>query len=333
MPSLTDIRLGINPVVQGLLYGHKTPKTIGLDVFPQFPFAYSGGTVPIMDPANMRAFRTAYADGALVNVGELRLSRATITMHQRNWTTPVTDIMVDEWMFPNLAPATWAAQQSMDVIYRNHEVECAAIAIAAASYNNVVPLTLNLAAAWAAPATTMLTTHVFPAMNAVENLIGQRPNLFWCDHLTWQAIQANTQVQTQASLVVYGDKSGTAVVPELVTKAAFATLAGVDRVVVSGGMVRNDTNTAFYDPWAGAPGAQTGCAGVCYVPTAGAIMEPAFGYTFRPPGYPQPKQGYRREEYHSTWYEVNDKLGPQIVPPDTGVTRTDSGFLWTRTIV
>ncbi|HUV86954.1 MAG TPA: hypothetical protein VMX79_07550 [bacterium] len=332
MPSLLDVRLGINPVVQNLIYGYKAEGYIGLDLFTQFPFAYDGGTVPLMDPANMRAFETSYADGAMVNIGELRMSRATIAMHYRNWTTPVTDAMYEQWMFPNLDPATWAAQQSMDVILRGHEVECALVGISAASYNNVVPLTLNLAAAWANPATTMLTTHIFPASNAVKNLIGRKPNVFWCDDVTWQNIQLNTEVRTQAALI-RGIATATPLAPELITKEAFAVLIGASKVLVAEGLIRNDANTAFYNPWAGTPAAQTGCAGLAYVPSGGKLFEPSFGYTFRAPGNPAPKNAYRLETHHSTLYEVNDHLGAQIVPPTTGATRTNSGFLWTRTVV
>ena len=332
MPSSLDVRLGINPVVQNLIFGYKTEGFIGLELFPQFPFAYDGGTVPLMSTANMKAFDTAYADGAMVNIGELRMSRAAIAMHRRNWTTPVTDGMLDQWMFPNLDPETWAAQQSMDVILRGHEAECATVGISAASYNNVVPLTLNLAAAWVNPATTMLTTHIFPASTAVRGLIGKKPNLFWCDDLTWANIQLNTQVAVQAGLM-RGITSGVALAPELITPQSFAALIGVSKVVIAEAMIRDDTDVFFYNPWAGTPAAQTGCAGLAYIPSGTALFEPAFGYTFRSPGNPAPKIGYRVETHHSTLYEVNDHLGAQIVPPTLGATRTNSGFLWTRTIV
>ena len=322
MPSLVDVRLGINPVVQNLIYAHKNADLIGLELFPQFPFAYDGGTVPIMSPENNRSYNTEYADGAMVNIGQLQVSRATITMHRHNWTTPVTDGLLEEWMFPNLAPEVWAAQNSMDVILRAHEVHCAAIAMAAVNYN--AACTLALAAAWAGVGAGIIA-NVFAAKNTVAGLIGKKPNVFWCGEDVWQAIQSNTGIQTQAALAK-GHTGGATLAPELVTKEAVAAIFGVDKVVVGGYLVGSDALPVVYTYlWADT-------AGLAYIPKGTSLMEPAFGYTFRPPGYPKPKMGYRMETHHSTLYEVNDRLGPQIVPPRTAATRTDSGFVFTNCI-
>ncbi len=322
MPSLVDVRLGINPVVQNLIYAHKTDGLIGLELFPQFPFAYDGGTVPIMSPENNRSYNTEYADGAMVNIGQLEVSRATITMHRHNWTTPVTDGLLEEWMFPNLVPEVWAAQNSMDVILRAHEVHCAAVAMAAANYN--AACTLAVGAAWAGAGFGIIA-QIFTAVNVIAGLIGRKPNVFWCGEDVWQAIQSNTGIQTQAALLK-GFTAGATVAPELVTKEAVAAIFGVSKVIVGGFLVGTDVIPVTYTYlWADT-------AGLAYIPVGTALMEPSFGYTFRPPGYPKPKMGYRLETHHSTLYEVNDRLGVQIVPPRTAATRTDSGYVFTNCI-
>ena len=334
MPSLLDVRLGQNPVVERLLYGHKTEGLIGQELFPVFPFSWDSGTVPIMSPENSRVWDTACADGADVPVGELRLSRAVINKTRHRFATKITDGMLDQWSISGVSPEQWAAQNSMDVINRRYELDCSLVACNAASYN--AALSLNLAALWANVATTLLTTHIFPAMLAVRNRIGRRPNLFWCDYATWQAIQLNTQVATQAAYMrgIIAPVAG-GLAPEMVSTEAFANLIGVKRVIVSEAMFGSDATPIVYgDPWSNGAGVAlaSGCAGLVYEAPTG-MMEPSFGYTFRTPGYPQAKMPYRDEKSESTYYEVKDIRGPQIVPPTTGATRTDSGFLWIRTIV
>ena len=330
MPSLLDVRLGQNPVVERLLYGYKTKGLIGQELFPTFPFSWDSGTVPIMSPENMRVWDTAVADGADVPVGEIRLSRAVINMTRHRFATPLTDGTLDQWMFP-LPPEQMAAQNSMDIINRRYELDCSVIACNAASYAG--GLSLNLVAAWANIATPILT-NVFTGMNAVENVIGESPNLFWCDKRTWRWIQQNTQVATQAAII--RGAPGQVLEPVLVTQEAFASLIGVSKVVISGVRFGSDaTPIVFGDPWGNGTGVAlaSGCAGLAYIPTGGAIMEPAFGYTFRAPGYPKAKMPYRIETKETTLYEVKDRRGPQIVPPTTGAVATGSGFLWIRTIV
>jgi len=283
-----------------------------------------------MSPENLRVWDTACADGADVPVGDLRLSRATINKTRHRFATKLTDGMLDQWNISGISPEQWAAQNSMDVINRRYELDCSLIACNAASY--AAGLSLNLAAAWALVATPILT-NVFTAMNAVRAVIGKKPNTFWCDFATWTWIQQNTQVATQAALI--RGFPATVLEPVLVTQEAFAALIGVKRVLVSEAMFGSDaTPIVFGDPWGNGAGVAvaSGCAGLAYIPQT-AMMEPSFGYTFRSTGYPQVKLPYREERSESTFYEVKDIRGPQIVPPTTGAVATGSGYLWIRTIV
>jgi len=283
-----------------------------------------------MSPENMRVWDTACADGADVAVGDLQLSRAVINKTRHRFATKLTDGTLDQWSISGISPEQWAAQNSMDVINRRFELDCSLIACNAASY--AAGLSLNLAAAWALVATPILT-NIFTGVTAVENVIGETPNLFWCDKRTWRWIQQNTQVATQAALI--RGFPATVLEPALVTQQAFATLIGVSKVVISGARFGSDaTPIVFGDPWGNGAGVAvaSGCAGLAYIPET-AMMEPSFGYTFRSTGYPQVKLPYREERSESTLYEVKDIRGPQIVPPTTGAVATGSGYLWIRTIV
>ncbi len=328
MPSLFDVRVGQNPVVERLLVGYQTAGVIGPEIFTPYPFAFTGGSFPIFSAENARVWDTAVADGADTPTGDIRLSRAAVTMQFHKFQTPLTDEQTAEWLIQGISPNEVAAKNSMDVVNRRYEVDCSLVACNAASY--AAGLSINLAAAWANVATPILT-NIFTGVNAVRAVIGKTPNVFWCDYATWTAIQLNTQVATQAA--VLRGAPGQVLAPVMVTREAFAALIGVGKVLISEVMNGTDaTPVTFGDPWANGAGVAigSGCAGLAYVPATG-FFEVPFGYTFRAPGYPQVMNPYRNENRDVTYHKVKDKRGVQIVPPATGAIASGSGYVFIRT--
>ena len=318
-----EAMLGIDPVVEGIILGYKNNNYIGLELFPYFPFDYDGGTVPIFGKEYNRRGQTAYAIGAQVNMFDFTVSHCHITMHRHNAAVPLADERIQQWLIKGMAPEVIAAKLSMDKILMEHEFDCAGIAMAAGSY--AAGLSQNAAAAWLAPAFGLIA-QIFTQKAAVATLIGRKPNVFWCGQDVWDwGIILNTGVQTAAALA-RGFVTGATMPPDMITPEVFATIIGVDKVIIGKAMVASDiapiTNAYV---WADT-------AGLCYNPGADMFLEPHFGYTFRGQGFPQVKEAWRMEDRHSWVYEVNDHLGPQIVPPTHGAVATESGYLWTNCI-
>jgi hypothetical protein len=326
MPSPTEARFGVNPILEGIIYGYKNDEFIGGEIFPNFPMKWDAGTVPLIGgKESMRRHTATWAPGAGPNYYGFGVTQLAITKNYQRANVKIPKQLEEQWGASGMAPATYAYQMAAEII--THELECAQAAVAMAAASYAAGQSQNAGAAWAAAGYGLLA-QIATQKQVMALACGKEPNVFWCGRDVWEGgIKSNTGVQVAATLAKFGPGGGgAAAAPEMVTKETFAALIGVDKVIVGSGKVASDaTPPVVAYIWADT-------AGLAYVPpSTRVLLEPPFGFTFRGDGYPR-ETNWWSNEYQSTIYDVIDNAGAQIIPTAAGGTTTESGYLWTNCI-
>ena len=325
MPSPLEARFNQNPVLEGVVYGYRNPDRIGMELFPNFPMKWDGGTVPLIGgKEQMRRHTVTWAPGAGPNYFGFGVSQVTVTKAYQRANVKLPKQTIEQWLLAGISPETIAYELAAEIM--SHELECAQAAIAMNAATYAAGLSQNAAAAWLAPAYGLLA-QIATQRQAMALACGHDPNIFWCGRDVWESgIKSNTGVQVAAALARYGNQAGTAATPEMVTKEVFAALIGVERVIVGSGKVASDaTPPVITYIWADT-------AGLAYVPPSNRfLLEAPLGFTFRGTDYPQ-ETNWWSNEYQSTIWDVIDNAGPQIIPSTALVLTTESGYLWNNCI-
>lgn len=324
MPSPTEARLNVNPVLEDIIYGYRNNDFIGDQLFPWFPMKWDAQTVPLIGGKEMmRRHNTAWGPGAGPNYFGFDLSQLVVTKDYNRANVKITEQLEEQWMARGVSPEAMAYEMAADILAHERECTQAAIAMAAGTY--AAGQSQNAGAAWAAAGYGLLA-QIATQRQVVALACGKDPNVFWCGRDVWEAgIKANTGVQVAAA-IVRGVTSGAALAPELVTRETFAALIGVERVIVGSGKVASDaTPPVVTYIWADT-------AGLAYVPPSNRVLfEAPFGFTFRGLNYPK-SNSWWSNEFRSTIYDCVDNIGAQIIPSTALVATTESGYLWTNCI-
>ncbi len=309
MPPLnpTSVRV-IDPILTTHVQGYQHPGRVGHLLFPRVPVYVSGGQILEFGKESFRKYATRRAPGGATRRITFGYLGKPFALVQDSLEAPVPrEFMRDASRVPGIDLGRMATDTTMQVITLALESEQAAVAVAAANYDNDHKLALAAGTKWSAD-TGVPLTDIDTGREAIRASIGMEPNTLILSAVAWKAARNNPQVAAR----IYAEQPDTDRGP--VTLEQFRRAVDLPTVAVAGAIAA-DENDAFEDIWGNN-------AVLAYVAPQGqaAVPVPSYGYTYTMDGHPLVEQPYWDNNAKSWIYGVTMERAPVL----TGMA---AGFL------
>lgn len=320
--TLTQARLGQNPVISGLLLSAASqPGLVAKELFPVLPQVLRGMTLGQVGDQALRPVDTRRAPGAAFKKVEVNWEGKTYAIDQHGIAVPIPLELLDEANraaalgggkfainTSSMAVSQLAMNTAAAVLDLSYELEAAALASNVTTYQgNYMELSGN--GQWTHPDSDPITA-VADAAELIRQSVGRRPNTLVLSAAVAYAVRNHPKVLQRLPTNV----------TQLVTDQHLAAVFNVAKVVVAESVVSNGTDT-LTDIWGGdAVLAFT----ANMAPTNMALGTPTFGVTSELDGQAMAQEPYF-DKATDTWvFKAKYERRCNLVQPKAGFLFKDA---------
>ncbi len=306
MPQMTPAGARVvDPILSTVAQGYQNSELIFPVLFPIVPVGQRGGKIIQFGREDFRLYNTARAPGAATRRIDIGYSGASFALADYSLEGKVPfELMQEANAVPGIDLGRVAVMKVQNVIQLGNEINAAAIATAAASYQAANKATLAGTSQWSEQTSGVSnpSKDIQTAIEAVRASVGKRANTVVLGPKVWAALKTHPLIVDR---IKYTGRDS-------ITLDMLANLWDVKRVVV-GDAIYEDAAGVIQDVWGKyVVVAYTDISGVS---DAGL---PSYGYTYRLGGYPLVEVPYQDRNAKSWIYPVTDSLAPVAASINAG---------------
>lgn len=306
MPQMTPGQARvIDPVLSTVAQGYRNAAAIGQILFPYVPVGQRGGKIITFGKEDFQLYATGRAPGANTKRVQYGYSGSNYALesHSLEGVVPF-ELLQEAEAVPGIDLGTGAVMKTQNIISNRLEIAQATLATTAGNYPVGNKNTLAGTGQWSdfTSGVSDPINDVEVAKEAVRAQIGRAPNTVVLGAKVMSKLKQHPKVVDR---IKYTGR-------DVATAELLASLFGVERVVVGGG-VYQDAAGAMQDTWGK-------FVIVAFTETA-SLAEmgmPTFGYTYRLTGYPMVESPYQDRNAKSWVYPVTDEVQPVIASSIAG---------------
>jgi hypothetical protein len=324
MPS-PDVARIVDPLVQNMILGYMGPDDlVATRLLPVLTVPKRADTIAAFGKELKRQHDTIVTGLQSKPVRDFTLGHRDVTTRDRYSAYWLTDMVLEEWDSP-IDPAVLAARLAYDDIWRDIEVEAAALIMAAGNWAAAHQQAAG--AAWANVAFD-IPAQIDTQCTVVENAIGvsRKELTLFLGNPVWPWVRRNTAVRQAASIAI-GRREVVASPIGYVTEEVVALCLDVKQVIVGRAQIATDiAAVTFANIW-------DDDAALLYIPENMATTQPLampFGALIRRAGHPKPFAPYR--DYtkigNPYMYEVEDCIRANMFETVVGGGTSEAGYVW-----
>lgn len=306
MPQMTPAGARVvDPILSSVAQGYQNADLVFPFLFPIVPVGQRGGKIIQFGREDFRLYNTARAPGAATKRIDIGYSGASFALTDYSLEGKVPfELMQEANAVPGIDLGRVAVMKVQNVIQLGNEINAAAIATNAASYQAANKVTLSGTSQWSDQSSGVSnpSKDIQTAIEAVRAAVGKRANTVVLGPKVWAALKTHPLIIDR---IKYTGRDS-------ITLEMLANLWDVRRVVV-GDAIYEDASGALADVWGkNVVVAYTDISGVA---DAGL---PSYGYTYRLSGYPIVETPYQDRNAKSWIYPVTDSLAPVAASINAG---------------
>ncbi|MDQ2823577.1 MAG: major capsid protein [Pseudomonadota bacterium] len=299
--------LGLNPILTTVAQGYENAEFVGPALFPRIPVATTGGQILQFGKESFKLYNARRAPGGptkRLNVGYAGLPFALVqdsleaVVPRENQREAMAVAGVDV--------AAIHVETVMRALTLGLECEQAGLARDASKYAVGSKVTMTGSAKWSDPSSDPLAD-VADAREVVRTRIGQYPNTLVLGPKVMAALKRHPKVVERIKYTQFA----------AVSEQMLAELFEVATVKVAKGVFAGDDDV-FADIWGND-------AILAFVPKAGSLYVPSYGYTYTLNGNPLVENAYWDQNAKANVYGVTYERAPVI-------TSADSAFLFQNAV-
>lgn len=274
-------------------------------LFPIVNVGARGGRVISFGAEDFRLVNSARSPGTNTKRVQFGYSSSNYSLvdYSLEGSVPI-ELLQEGQAVPNIDQASVAIRKVRAMMALEREVQCANLALTAASYPVSNRLTLTGGDRWDAYTDPLSDpiADIQAAREVVRSQIGLRPNLLTLGPRVLTALRSHPKIL---------DRLSTSRDRTPATLAQLAALLEIERVVEGGAIWNN--GTAMVDVWGT-------FAHLAYT-TPASVAEmgsPSFGYTYQLENYPVAEEQYYDRNSKTWYFPVTDARQPQLVGASAG---------------
>lgn len=299
--------LGINPILTTVAQGYTNAEFVGHSLFPRIPVANRGGQILQFGKESFKLYNARRAPGGAtkrLNVGYAGLPFALV---QDSLEAVVPRENAQEAMaVAGVDVAATHVETVMRALTLGLEFEQATLARDASKYAAGSKMVLTGSDKFSDPSSDPIAAFA-AAREAVRARIGQYPTVGIIGAKVFSALKNHPKIVDRLKFTQFA----------AVNEAMLATLFEVPTVKIAKGVFAGDDDV-FSDIW----GTDVVLA---YVPAAGSLYVPSFGYTYTLNGNPLVENAYWDQNAKAAVHGVTYERAPVI-------TSADSAFLFQNAV-
>lgn len=309
MPQLNPSQArGVDPVYTDVARGFSSDQSPVADLlFPRVPVGQRGGKIIEFNAESYRLYNTATAPGADIKSVQFGYATRDFALVDRKLNGKVPkELMEEAAAVPNLNLAEVAIQGVANLMAREREQICAALATTAASYATENKTTLSGTDQWSNPTASDPFAIVANGREAVRKKTGKRPDKMVVGPEVRTALAKHEKVLTRL-------RGGKGADGRDQTPATLEQLSALFELQVVEGDMQYHNGSAFVDIWGK-------FALLAYTATKRAqdMGTPSYGYTYQLQSRPVVLEPYWHDGQESWLYPMRDAFQPYMVGPDSG---------------
>ena len=295
----------VDPVLSTAARGYKNAMFVYDMLFPQVPSSARGGNRIEFDRTDFRRVKSRRAPGA--DTHEVMFGhegvKFALSQYRLMGKQPL-ETAQDAMMVAGIDMNMRTVHGTQDLIALEKEIDAAAVATDAASYDATHVLTPTIANRWDADSSDP-TDQVLEAVEVIRQATAMRPNTVLMGGKVYSKVRKHEKA---LQAIRYKDADGA---KKIASKEDLAMLWDVERVVV-GDAIWVDENDNTTDVWGNHV-----VIGFTRVGSVTMYM-PSYGYCYQLAGTPLVEEPYFDRSKNSWMYPVCDEYSTEIVGADAG---------------
>ena len=304
--NMTQVGLGINPVLSTIAQGYTNGTLVGSTLFPRVPVTARVGQILQFGKEAFRKYNLRRSPGAEVTQIDIGYKGLPYELYQNALAIKLPREKVDEaQVIAGVYLPTAALNTNMNIMLTGLEFDQAALATNPSNYLSGSVLNATSTDKWSDPACNPVK-QVLAAREVVRRQIGRYPNTMLIGAAAFAALEECPALVDRFKYTTHAS----------ITAEMLAPLFKVSKIVVAEAVTEDDTDTdEMTDIWG--PNAI-----LAYVPEQiDSIETPSFGYTYTLEGMPLVENAYLDVGKRSWMYQMLYERAPVI-------TMQASGFLF-----